>query len=189
MTSSRDQHERSTTPDEGMRGLDIRELVQEHYGVVYRFAYRLSGNVVDAEDLTQQAFATACEKLGQVRDETRVRSWLFTIVRNAFLKSLPPNGAEVEPFEEELAWEDDTEDWPHEIDEHRLQAALDEMSETLRTPVLLYYFEEMSYKEIAGFLEIPVGTVMSRLARGKQFLRKQLTSKPNPVTFNEPSGN
>jgi RNA polymerase sigma-70 factor, ECF subfamily len=185
MTSFRDQHERSTSPDEGMRGRDIRELVQEHYKVVYRFAYRLSGNTIDAEDLTQQAFAVACEKLDQVRDETRVRSWLFTIVRNAFLKNLPPSGVEVEPFEEELAWEEDTEEWPPEIDEHRLQAALDEMSETLRTPVLLYYFEEMSYKEIAGLLEIPVGTVMSRLARGKRFLKKQLTGKRSPVTFNE----
>src|SRR5262245_20230033 len=64
----------------------LADLVERHYALLYRYAYRLTGSAADAEDLTQQAFLTAQMRLHQLRDESCARSWLFTIVRNTFLK-------------------------------------------------------------------------------------------------------
>ena len=63
------------------------QLVADHHQELYRYAYRLSGSVSDAEDLTQQAFLIAQQKLGQVRDAGSVRGWLFTVLRNCYLKA------------------------------------------------------------------------------------------------------
>ena len=67
---------------------DIAGLVAEHHQAVYRYGYRLCGSVADAEDLTQQAFLPAQQKLDQLRKPESARSWLFTILRNCFLKSV-----------------------------------------------------------------------------------------------------
>src|SRR5580658_8526201 len=64
----------------------IHRLVDEHLAAVYRYAYRLTGTVQDAEDLTQQVFLLAQQRLGQLREVERARGWLFAILRNAFLK-------------------------------------------------------------------------------------------------------
>ncbi|MGD9853979.1 MAG: RNA polymerase sigma factor [Planctomycetaceae bacterium] len=154
----------------------VGELVEEHAASLYRFAYRLSGSAADAEDLVQQAFLTAQCKLDQLRDRDKIRSWLLTIVRNTFLKSRrnPSNS----PFDAFDGVADPS--WEHSsgaIDGEELQAALDEMPEDYRFPVILFYFEEMTYKQIAAHLEIPEGTVMSRLSRGKAYLRQRLISR------------
>ena len=65
--------------------MDIAQLVAEHHQAVYAYAFRLSGSVPDAEDLTQQVFLAAQRKLGQLRNLESVRSWLFAILRNCFL--------------------------------------------------------------------------------------------------------
>ena len=67
-------------------GLEVAQLVTEHHQAVYRYAYRLTGSVHDAEDLTQEVFLAAQRKIGQVRRMDRVRGWLFAILRNCFLK-------------------------------------------------------------------------------------------------------
>ena len=67
--------------------IDTAQLVGDHYQAVYRYAYRLTGSVADAEDLTQQAFLTMQQKLGQLRSAECVRSWLYSILRNCFLRS------------------------------------------------------------------------------------------------------
>src|SRR5579862_4776996 len=64
----------------------IKSLVDEHLSAVYRYAYRLTGTVQDAEDLTQQVFLLAQQRLGQLREAERARGWLFAILRNSFLK-------------------------------------------------------------------------------------------------------
>src|SRR5207253_7729531 len=66
----------------------LADLVDRYYALLYRYAYRLTGAEADAEDLTQQAFLTAQAKWDQLRDETKAKSWLFTIARNAYLKEL-----------------------------------------------------------------------------------------------------
>ena len=175
--------EMSTEPAAGAEsiGISVQELVASHYEDVYRFAYRMSGNQGDAEDLTQQTFLTACRKLSQLRDLSKGRSWLFTIVRNVFLKSLKHNDVELSTFEESIVAVDEPHHLNLDFDEEALEIALRNLPETYRTPILLYYFEEIGYKEIAEMLEVPIGTVMSRLSRGKKSLRSQLSQDENPV--------
>ena len=153
----------------------IEQLVKDHYPGLYRFAYRLSGNAGEAEDLTQEAFCQAQAKLHQLRDAQAARPWLFSILRNAFLRRLrAARGAKTLPLDEigELVDRVDNEIAP--VDSRQLQEALDELPEAYRTPLVLYYFEEFSYRQIAEQMQVPLGTVMSRLARGKECLRARL---------------
>lgn len=160
--------------------ISVQELVTLHYADVYRFAYRLSGHQVDAEDLTQQTFLTACRKLHQLNELEKCRAWLFTIVHNLYLKTCRTNVTEFSMIEESVAAPNDLAELNLDFDEEALGIALGEMPESYRTPILLYYFEEIGYKEIAVLLEVPIGTVMSRLSRGKKFLRTRLATQAEP---------
>jgi RNA polymerase sigma factor (sigma-70 family) len=162
---------------------NVQRLVDEYYAALYRYAYRLAGSAADAEDLTQEAFCKAQLSLGQLRDPTRCRPWLFSILRNAYLHRVRADrqarwvalesAAEVpEPALDADATPD--------IDPQRLQETLAELPEGFRTPVILFYFEDFSYRDIAEQMELPIGTVMSRLARAKAHLRTRLTT-PAPV--------
>ena len=155
----------------------LAELVEQHYAALYRFAYRLSGCGADAEDLVQQTFLAAHQKIDQLRDPANGRAWLFTVTRNTYLKSIrgkpPSRSVSLENSPEPV------EDCPRDllpIDGEQIQAVLNELDEEFRTPIILFYFEQFSYKEIAEQMEIPIGTVMSRLARGKSHLRQKLAS-------------
>jgi RNA polymerase sigma-70 factor (ECF subfamily) len=153
----------------------IAPLVDEHYQSLYRYAYRLSGAAADAEDLTQEAFCKAQAQLATLRDPDRARPWLFSILRNAYLHRARSDRAHKQVSLEavgDLAGEAPP-DVP-EVDPERLQQALNELPEGFRTPVILFYFEDMSYRDIAEQMDLPIGTVMSRLARAKTHLRDRL---------------
>lgn len=152
------------------------DLVNAHYEVLYRYAYRLAGNAADAEDVTQTTFLTAQRKLDQLREPAHARSWLFTIARNTFLKSIRSKPADPVVSLDAVGEPIQPEEQDLEIDSERLQSVLDELSEEFRTPLILYYFKEFSYKDIARQMDLPMGTVMSRLARGKAFLRRRLAN-------------
>ncbi len=155
--------------------LDIRQLVTDHHESVYRYAYRLSGSSADAEDLSQQVFLIAQTKLDQLREVDAARSWLFTILRNCFSKSLrrqqPVPATNLELNVDEIA-----EEMPLEgpFDEERLQTTLNQLPDEFRIVLLMFFFEDCSYREIADRLGIPIGTVMSRLSRAKGYLRSRL---------------
>ena len=155
--------------------MDIVQLVRAHYQAVYRYAFRLAGNEADAEDLTQQTFLIAQDRLGQVRNGERVLSWLFAVLRSCFLKSRrrlrPIAAVNLELNVEEIPEHRWTES---AIDREELQGALNDLPEEFRLVVLMFYFEEMSYQDIAKQLELPIGTVMSRLSRAKGRLRQRL---------------
>jgi RNA polymerase sigma-70 factor (ECF subfamily) len=157
--------------------MNIRALVEDHYEAVYRFAYRLCGNAQDAEDLTQEAFCVAQTRLRQLRSTDRARAWLFTIVRNIYLqqhrRTLPVGRTALDEVPDPSSASDSLTAG-ESVDEAHLHQALLRLPETYRTPLLLYYFGEFSYREIAEILGLPVGTVMSRLARAKAQLRAQL---------------
>jgi RNA polymerase sigma-70 factor (ECF subfamily) len=150
----------------------LAELIDRHYALVYRYAYRLSGSAADAEDLTQQTFLQAQAKFDQLRDSSQGKNWLCAIVRNAYLRSLrtPVRTLSLDASPEPCT----VLPCPEEIDPLALQTALDELPEEFRTPLVLFYFEEFTYKDIAAQLDVPIGTVMSRLARGKAHLRRRL---------------
>lgn len=155
--------------------LDLPRLVADHADVLYRYAYRLSGSAADAEDLTQQTFLIAHQKLLQLRAAAGARGWLCTVLRNAYLRS-QKNGRRL-PL---AGGAFDIENVPDGVvdtlvvDREVLQTALDELPDGYKLVVLCFYFEDLSYREIAERLELPVGTVMSRLSRAKNLLRTRL---------------
>jgi RNA polymerase sigma-70 factor, ECF subfamily len=159
---------------ENFSPLTIDQIVETHSQAVYGYAFRLSGSPQDAEDLTQQTFLTAHRKIDQLREPERIKSWLLTITRNLFLKQCRKKA----PINWDNEWLDAIPedspalDGPYDIEQ--LQTALAELPEPQRLILLMFYFEELPYKEIAEQLDVPLGTVMSRLARAKQVLRARL---------------
>jgi len=161
-------------PDERGR-MDVAQLVAEHHQAVYRYAYRLSGTVSDAEDLTQQVFLVAQQKLHQLRKAPCARNWLFAILRNCFLKDRqrrqPVPAANLRLNIDTVPSKPPQEE---DIDQERLQGAINQLPDVFRVVLVMFYFEERSYREIAEGLDLPIGTVMSRLARAKVHLRSRL---------------
>jgi RNA polymerase sigma-70 factor (ECF subfamily) len=152
----------------------IVELVQEHHETIYRYTYRLCGNASDAEDLTQQTFLIAHQKFDQLREPDKARGWLCTVARRCFLKSVRrkrPTAASSLEMNLDFLPDEPTEE---PIDRQALQLALDELPDEFRLVLVMFYFEFCTYQEIAEKLELPVGTVMSRLSRAKGHLRRRL---------------
>lgn len=152
----------------------IDRLIHQYHPDVYRYGYRLSGNAADADDLAQQVFLAAYQKIDQLREVERARGWLLAITRNQFLKMYrrrrPVDSSSLEMDVNQVPEKIKKED----VDKEQLQAALDEMPEPFRTVLLMFYFEDLSYQEIAESLQLAIGTVMSRLSRAKGQLRYKL---------------
>jgi RNA polymerase sigma-70 factor, ECF subfamily len=155
-----------------------------HLDAVYRFALRLTGSPADAEDLVQETFLRAYRSWDHYTPGTAAKSWLFTICRNAFLRQRQQDTRrtqvmqEAGPAETPLfmpAYQDDPEGefFGGLVDETILQH-INEIPEEFREVVLLSDLEGMSYAEIAKVLDVPLGTVKSRLFRGRKLLQKVL---------------
>ncbi|QVL34917.1 RNA polymerase sigma factor [Telmatocola sphagniphila] len=155
--------------------VNINALVDAHYDSLYRFAYRLCGSAADAEDITQDTFCKAQQNLSQLVDVAKVRTWLFRILRNEYLQRVRSQARKNVQTLDNLGEIPSAELKQNlEFTSEELQKALDELPEIYRTPVVLYFFEEFSYREISEQLEVPIGTVMSRLSRAKCFLKNRL---------------
>jgi RNA polymerase sigma-70 factor (ECF subfamily) len=153
--------------------LDFEQLVEHSYMPLYRFALSLSRNPCDAADLTQQTFLLWASKGHQLRDQSKAKSWLFTSLYREFLRGERQRGRE-SGSKDQLS---DVECLPmatNSLDGDAVVRALLGLEEIFRAPLSLFYLQEHSYKEIAETLNLPVGTVMSRISRGKARLREQL---------------
>ena len=159
-----------------MAAVDFEHLVRAHSASLFRVARPLTGDDMTAADLVQQTFYRWASKGDQLRDPAKVRSWLLTTLHREYLglRRHEDRFATVEVTEA-------AEQLPHvspevveQLDGASVLHALDQLDEVYRAPVALFYLEDMSYREIAETLEVPVGTVMSRLARGKDQLRRLL---------------
>ena len=159
----------------------LHQLIDAHYEALYRYAYRLSGSATDAEDLTQEAFGKAFTRLPQLRDPDRAKAWLFRILRNEYLHRVRDDRRHrVVPLDAVGDLAERPSDERPEVDKAKLQQALNDLDEGFRTPIILFYFEGFSYRDIAEQMELPIGTVMSRLARAKGYLRTRLApSEPD----------
>lgn len=155
----------------------IEQLVHEHYMNLYRYAYRLAGSATEAEDLTQETFLKAQAHLGQLRDRDKAKPWLFSILRNAYLHRLRDERREPSLTLDALDELAETNGDVVEVDSEQLQKILNEMPEGFRTVLILYYFEDFSYRDIAEEMSLPLGTIMSRLSRAKAFLRSRLAGQ------------
>lgn len=156
---------------------EYEALVAAHYAQLYRFALSLARNEADASDLTQQAFYMLATKGTQIREQSKAKSWLATTLYREFLNSRRRSTrfehVSVEQDAAELPSTDP--DLARHLDGNSAVAALQQVPEPYRAPLTLFYLQDHSYQEIASLLDIPIGTVMSRLSRGKTELRRLLT--------------
>lgn len=158
--------------------IDFDAVVEQFYQGLYQFAFGLTGNASDAADLTQETYRVLLLKSGQIRDPQKIKSWLFTTLYREFLGRrrhlvrFPE--LDVAEAESELPAIDAAQ--AENLDANVVISALQTLEEKYRAPLIMFYLEELSYKEIAAVLEVPIGTVMSRLSRGKQILRQRLES-------------
>lgn len=154
-------------------------LVGEHYDALFRFAMSLTRSESDAQDLTQQTFYVWATKGHQLRDVSRVKTWLYTTMHRAFLHTRRKHGRYTHHVLDEVAEELPAvaPSQPNAIDSSQVLSALSAVDEVYQAAVALFYLEDYSHKEIAGILEVAVGTVKSRISRGIAQLRGMLLSK------------
>lgn len=155
-------------------------LVDTHYAALYRFALSLTKSATDACDLTQQTFYIWATKGEGLRDVSKAKAWLFTTLYREFLRGRRRDARmtaieDLPPAEQDPA--DLTPDAIGRMDAHLVMAALQEVEPLFREPLTLFYLQDLSYLEIAEILGVPIGTVMSRLSRGKAHLRARLAEK------------
>jgi RNA polymerase sigma-70 factor, ECF subfamily len=158
------------------------ELFRRHFAISYRVAFRLLGQEQDAQDAVQEGFLKALRHLDEFEGRSGFRTWLLCIVTNAARDSGRKRKRrptmridEAESGGVEVATHDDPALGLNREDlKKTLYAALDRLTSTLRETFVLFAEAEMSYKEIAQTLDIPVGTVMSRLHQARQKLQSYL---------------
>jgi RNA polymerase sigma-70 factor, ECF subfamily len=164
----------------------FEELAMPLFDSLYNFARWLVRNRSDAEDLVQETYRKALHSFASFHPGTNFRGWIFRILRNTFLSSRSrlerkmTVAMESEEDGSELAAERQT---PETIliersNRHLVQRAIDELPAHYREVLLLCEVEEMSYQQIAEILSIPIGTVMSRLARARRAIRESFKSGP-----------
>jgi RNA polymerase sigma-70 factor (ECF subfamily) len=161
--------------------IEIVRAVDEYYLMLYRFALNLSNSPADASDLTQQTFYIAQIKGHQLRDRAKLKTWLSTTLRRLFLQGRRHAArfpkCELAGVTHELPFRDPDGGMSHDAAAARV--ALGTLAEHFRRPLEMFYLEDRSYRQIASALGIPLGTVMSRLSRGKRLLRDLLEPANN----------
>ncbi|MBC2605258.1 RNA polymerase sigma factor [Pelagicoccus albus] len=173
---------------------ELQTIVDDHYQNLYRFAMSLTRSADDAWDLTQEAFLRLAKKRSSIRSAAAIKSWLYTTLYREFLR-IAKRGSRFDSWEESAPVEIEMEEESPQIRASEAQDVMEgllALKDGYRQVVSLYYLESYSYKEIASILQIPIGTVMSRLARGKDMLRSHLSQpkeKENLVQFSKTNRN
>lgn len=159
--------------------LDYEQIVSLHHEDLYRFAFSLAGNSDDAAELTQEAYVRLLNKSWQLRDRSKVKSWLFTTLYRIFLgwKRRETRFPHVEVLSAEDELPPLTPEIANEVDGEMAMDTAQDLEEHFRVPLVLHYLQCLTYREIADVLNVPIGTVMSRLSRGKDLLRQRLMIK------------
>jgi RNA polymerase sigma-70 factor (ECF subfamily) len=168
------RRQRMTDPHETLRQELVALLPR-----LRRFARTLTRHREDADDLVQRAVERALPRLGQWQPGTRLDSWMFTIVKNAWIDELRARGRHDAVFLPEEAGENVGQaagDWPSQRHDQRLdvQRAMAQLNPDQRLVVGLVLVEGLPYKEAAAVLDIPIGTLTSRLARAREALQALL---------------
>lgn len=169
----------------------FEEVALPHLSALHRLALRLIGDASSAEDLVQETYLKGLQAYATLRDPGRVRPWLFQILSRLVVDRHRATGREV-PLEapedldrfslyDRIADEDPLpysdrlhEDFLAQFRDEDVRSALVRIPEAYRVPLLLVYVEELTYRELAEVLGCPVGTVMSRLHRGRKILEREL---------------
>lgn len=156
--------------------------VRQHHRLLYGIAYWWTGSRSDAEELTQEAFFQAYRSRSGLRSIEAVKGWLVGILRHSYAQMNRKGHHRLETSLDEM-----TEEFGelNRFDPNRpdldqvlaLRQSLDSLDERHRLPVVLFYFQDLSYREIAESLELPIGTVMSRLSRAREMLHDRLSTR------------
>ncbi|MEX2435418.1 MAG: sigma-70 family RNA polymerase sigma factor [Balneolaceae bacterium] len=175
------------TKQELAKQKDFNEEIIPHLDALYNFGLRLTADPNDAEDLVQDTIVKAYRFFSSYEKGTNAKAWLFRILKNSYInnyrkKSKKPQEVdydEVATFYETIRAErtetSDLEDKMfRELIDDDISNALDEIPEDFRTVVLLCDVEDFTYEEIANMLDVPIGTIRSRLHRGRNLLKAQL---------------
>ena len=167
---------------------EFEQLVDDHYEGLYRFALSLAKNRDIAADLVQQTYCIWAQKGDQLKDRSKAKTWLFTTLHREFLahyrrakkysdaeitegmmgEAAPPSGGDAES----------------QMDSQRALELLADLDEVFRAPITLFYLKQHRYKEIAAILDIPIGTVMSRISRAKGMLKRAMNREPSSAPKN-----
>jgi RNA polymerase sigma-70 factor, ECF subfamily len=169
----------------------FEQMAMPLFDSLYNFACWLTSDRTEAEDLVQETMVKALRGFGSFEQGTNFRAWMFRILRNTFLTSrtgLKVSSTVALEDEEEGPAVAVTNETPESIllgalDEKALQSAIEQLPIAYREVILLCEVEEMSYREIAEALSIPIGTVMSRLSRARTSLRETLSSQNRKVAL------
>jgi RNA polymerase sigma-70 factor, ECF subfamily len=164
----------SYNDDRGRGELDFQSLVDLHYGPLYRFAMSLTRTESDACDLVQQTFLVWATKGHQLEDLSKAKAWLFTTLHRCFLESRrrATRFPHLEISEAEGELPNVEPDLVNHLDAQDVVHLLGQVDAQFQAAVALYYLEDYSYNEIAAILEVPLGTVKSRIARGLAQLKE-----------------
>ena len=169
--------------DEKRAGFEREALV--HLDALYRVALRLTGNPADADDLVQETMLKAYRAWHQYQPGTNAKGWLLTILRHAFIneyrrRTRHPETVDLDAIEPFAVLDDERQDddpqgqFFDQIVDDEVLRAIDALPEQFREAVVLSDVEGMSYEEVANILGVPIGTVKSRLFRGRQLLQAKL---------------
>jgi RNA polymerase sigma-70 factor (ECF subfamily) len=170
------------SPEERREGFEQEALV--HLDALYRVALRLTANAADAEDLVQETMLRAYRSWDRYTPGTNAKGWLLTILRHLFIneyrrKSRHPETVDVDTIEPFALFQEVQEEDPQgaffdKIVDDEVLRAVDQLPEAFREAVTLSDVEGLSYEEVAKVLDVPVGTVKSRLYRGRRLLQAKL---------------
>lgn len=176
-------------PERGGRSAEFDRLVLEHIDMLYAVALKLTRNQADAQDLTQATIVKAFRFHDKFKEGTYIKAWLLTILRNTFIndyrrKVRRPTFVQLTGAESADSASPDREVGIDpggtkygdiiELLDDRVKEAIEGLPEDFRKAVIMADVEDKSYKEIAEAMDCPIGTVMSRLYRGRKLLREQL---------------
>ena len=165
----------------GVENKDFEKLAVPLLDGLYNFAYWLSGDADEARDLVQETFVKSLKGFSSFREGTNFRAWMFRILRNTFLTSRTGLERRNTQQEDELGFDETvvTQETPEvamirRANTELVQAAIARLAPTFQEVILLADVEEMKYQEVAETLDIPIGTVMSRLARARKQVREHI---------------
>jgi RNA polymerase sigma factor (sigma-70 family) len=156
--------------------LEFEDLVNRYYAALYQFALSLTQAEADAADLTQQTFYRWATRGHQLRDHSKIKTWLFTTLHREFLQRRRRHTRfpHLQLDEADVELPTLTPEAVSTVDWEVVLRALGRLEETLHAPLALFYLEECSYNEISEILDIPLGTVKSRIFRGMAQLQQSL---------------
>lgn len=161
--------------------IDFESLVTRYYGPLYQFAFSLTRTEADACDLTQQTFYVWAQKGHQLRDPSKVKTWLFTTLHREFLnmkrKVVRFPHYELSEMDHELP--SISPAMVNALDAAKIVELLAQVAEPYHAPLSLFYMEDCSYKQIAEILDVPLGTVQSRISRGMSQLQQLIADTYN----------